>query len=246
MHTNDNDKFGRLLAGVFEVYNRPTPSAEAMSVWWRILQPYPIEAVSQVFGQYTRSEPKFPPTPAQILVMLGEGSGDNRPEADEAWAIALRATDEAATVVWTDEIAQAMAAARPVLAAGDEVGARMAFRAAYNRLVSDARGARRPVQWTASLGHDPEQRQRALEQAVQAQLLPAPTVAALLSAPEEPEPVAGDVVEANLQRLRQMLGAAFEPRPSTAEKANAAERDRLAGLKAASDAKVDQYLGEQA
>lgn len=246
MQVQDKETFGRTLIGVHELYGRPAPSAEAMNLWWRILQPFPLEAVSQALGHYTRTEPKFPPTPAQILAMLGEGTGDNRPEPDEAWAIALRATDEAATVVWTDEIAQAMGAARPVFDAGDEVGARMAFRAAYTRLVADARAGRYPARWRASLGHDPAQRQEALNEAVQKHLLPAPTVAALLPPPAEPEPAAGSVVEANLQRLHQMLGAAFEPRPSAVEKAGAAERERLASLKAASDAKVNQHLGERA
>jgi hypothetical protein len=246
MQTHDKKPFGQTLIGTFEVYGRQAPSADALRVWWGILEPYPLEAIQRAMDRYVRTELQHPPTPAKILAMLGEGAGDNRPEADEAWAIALRATDEAATVVWTDEIAQAMSAARPVLDAGDDVGARMAFRAAYTRLVADARAARRPVQWMASLGHDPEQRQEALEQAAQKNLLPAPAVAALLPPPAESEPAMGSVVEANLQRLNQLLGAAFARRPSAAETANAAERERLAGLKAASGAKVNQYLGEQA
>ena len=72
---------------------------------------------------------------------------DGRPGADEAWAIALEALDEACSVVWCGEIQQAFAIARPVLVAGDKIGARMAFRNAYDRLVRDARVQRKPERW---------------------------------------------------------------------------------------------------
>ena len=64
-----------------------------------------------------------------ILDRVDEAVG--RPAANEAWAAALEALDEAKTVVWTDEMAQAWGVARPIAAAGDLVGARMAFIGAY-------------------------------------------------------------------------------------------------------------------
>ncbi|NNB26316.1 hypothetical protein [Pseudomonas fragi] len=61
---------------------------------------------------------------------------DGRPEPNEAWAIAVTAADEDNSVVLTEEILLALGAARPVLNAGDAVGARMAFLNAYQRLVA--------------------------------------------------------------------------------------------------------------
>lgn len=239
MQPSDNDAFGRLLAGVFEVYNRAAPSAEAKVVWWRILQDYPLAAVSQALGVYTRTEPKFPPTPAQILELLGQGHGDNRPTADEAWAVALGARDEADTVVWTEETAQAFAAARPVLDLGDEVGARMAFRGTYDRLVAAARRAGRAMSVHVSLGWDADRRAVALESAVNAGLLPAPAAAALLPPSADAAPSDPDAA-AQIDAIRKMLAGL--PAPQTiAERASAAARARHADLLATHDAKVAAY-----
>lgn len=89
---------------------------------------------------------------------------DGRPGPDEAWASLPR--DEAQSTVWTDEIAQAFGVAAPLLCHRDTAGAQRAFRETYTRLVNEAREARRPVRWWASLGHDPRGREAALMLAV--------------------------------------------------------------------------------
>ncbi|WLW64293.1 hypothetical protein RA224_12950 [Achromobacter aegrifaciens] len=242
MQPTDNDAFGKRLAGVFEVYNRARPSAEAMAVWWRILQPFPLDAVSRALGTYTRTEPKFPPTPAQILELLGQGAGDSRLTADEAWPLALASQDEAETVVWTEEIAQAFAACRPVLDAGDDVGARMAFRAAYERLVAGARMEGRPAAWVVSLGFNAERRAVALERAVHLGQLSAPAIEHLLPAPADVTPDDQAAAE-NIARIKQMLASAMSPaekRAQQREQLAAAERARLDKLKAQTAAKVEQ------
>lgn len=98
-------------------------------------------------------------------------SADGRPGKDEAWAIALTASDEHETVVMTSEIQQALAAAHPVLALGDKVGARMAFISAYERLVTQRRAEAKPAEWSVSLGFDPGRRVIAIESAMRAQLI---------------------------------------------------------------------------
>ena len=97
---------------------------------------------------------------------------DGRPAKDEAWSIALAASDERETVVMTDEIRAAMNASAPILAAGDKIGARMAFMSAYERLVAQARSEALPAKWDVSLGFDPNSRVLAIEKAVRMQLLP--------------------------------------------------------------------------
>lgn len=246
MLPDDRGPFAKALLGVFEIYGRQAPSPEAMLVWWRLLEPYALHDVTRALGTHTRTEPKFPPTPAQILALLGQGQGDNRPAADEAWAIALTSRDEAETVVWTDEMAQAFATARPVLDLGDEVGARVAFRAAYERQVATARREGRPPAWRVSLGTDPSRRQAALEQAVQVGQLEAPKVAHLLPAPAEQDPASAAQAAEQLRRLRQMLATAMTPlqrRATQAAEAAQAERDRIAELKRRAAERVAQHQG---
>ena len=92
-------------------------------------------------------------------------AADGRPGKDEAWSIALASNDEFDTVVMTDEIMQAMSSARPILSAGDKVGARMAFLSTYERLVEDARKKAISVKWTVSPGFDAQRRLAAVEEA---------------------------------------------------------------------------------
>lgn len=245
MHSRDIPAFADLLAGVFDAYNRMAPQPATQVLWLRMLEPYEFDAVSAAFSQYVTNEAKYPPTPAQILALLGHGTGDSRPSADEAWATALLSRDEAETVVWTQETAQAFAACRTVLDLGDEVGARMAFKGTYDRLVSRARHERQPVAWQASLGWDADRRERALTAAGNAGLLPAPHVAALLPPPAPSNGMGDDEVAAeNIARLRKLVASALSPsekRRRAAEEASKAERDRLDALKLESAAKVAQH-----
>lgn len=79
-------------------------------------------------------------------------AADGRPDPNEAWSIALAASDEAESVVLTEEIRQAMSASPPGMAQRDKVGARMSFLSAYQRLVDAARRVGRPVVWSLSMG----------------------------------------------------------------------------------------------
>lgn len=79
-------------------------------------------------------------------------SADGMPGADEAWAIMSRPEDD--TIVITEEMAEAMQYARPLLATGDKTGARMAYKDAYSRLVNDSRDKGLKPKWFISIGHD--------------------------------------------------------------------------------------------
>lgn len=94
---------------------------------------------------------------------------DGRPGAEEAWA--MIPADESQTVVWTSEMAEAYSVCCPLLTAGDKIAARMAFKEAYTRIVSRAKDEARRAEWQVSLGHDIEQRKRALNAAVESGLL---------------------------------------------------------------------------
>ncbi|WP_312800427.1 hypothetical protein [Pseudomonas sp.] len=99
-------------------------------------------------------------------------AADGRPGKDEAWSIALASNDEFDTVVMTEEIMQAMTSARPILNAGDKVGARMAFLSTYERLVDDARKQGIPVKWSISYGFDSQRRLAAIEEAARLKRIP--------------------------------------------------------------------------
>ncbi|WP_223515775.1 hypothetical protein [Pseudomonas sp. GL-R-26] len=129
---------------------------------------YPVSDIRAAL-KACRFEVKGKLTMADILQRVQ--AADGRPGKDEAWSLALTASDESETVVMTAEIQQAMTAAGPVLKLGDKVGARMAFMSAYERLVATARAEALPTAWSVSLGFDPVHRVTAIESAMRMQLI---------------------------------------------------------------------------
>lgn len=242
--------FFTLLDDVSALLMRPgqpplTPTAKGM--YFRALQAYPLEAVQSALDAHVK-DPKrgrFMPLPADVIEQLqGAAQDDGRPGPEEAWAIAALASDELDTVVWTDEIAQAYGVARHLQAAGDGVGARMAFKEAYTRIVDDARAARKPVQWLASLGHDPTLRDCAIAQAVALGRLPAPDYPLL------PAPLRGDAmvglmrlapagVQESMQKTKLALVSKVDA-PST----GVIERERTQELKAKATEALQAYHQE--
>lgn len=103
---------------------------------------------------------------------------DGRPDVDEAWA--MMPESELASVVWTDEMAQAWGVASPLLNAGDVSGARTAFCEVYAKAVLAARIRREPPHWLPSLGSDASGRERALLDAVRKRRLSPAHAAQLL------------------------------------------------------------------
>lgn len=179
MNTSDAPLFESLMFDIAAVYAKPNPSDSVLRLWWGALLDYPWPAVAEALENHVR-ECAFFPRPADIIQQLI--SGDGRPTGDEAWAIALSAQDEAATVVWSAEIASAWGVALPVLEAKDKVGARRTFLDTYDRLTAAARRALRPVRWSVSLGRDVAGRKLAIEQAVHLSRLPLHQARALLTA----------------------------------------------------------------
>lgn len=217
MQPDDFDNFARVLDAAYSLHARAL-TADARALFFAALGEYSLADVRKAISAHIKDPERgqFPPKPADIIAQLrGSAGSDGRPDANEAWAISLRSRDERDTVVWTHECAEAFAICSSVLEGGDEVGARMAFKAAYERLVERSRAAGKPVQWIKSLGHDPDLREAAIIDAVRAgrlQLADARTVLPALAAPEDGYDSAK--AEENLARLRQMVGSI----PSAAEK----------------------------
>lgn len=188
MLERDFEPFCSMLQDVWGFY--PTakqPSTGQMAMFFRAVGDHSIAQVRSGFDGHMRDPQRgrFAPLPSDVIAQIeGQAAKDMRPGPEEAWAIALTAADEAGTVVWTEEIAQAWGVARTVYAQGDDVGARMAFREAYNRLVAQARSHGVKAMWSASIGVDPERRDAALHRAHVAGLLVAPEVLHALPSPD--------------------------------------------------------------
>lgn len=230
MRPHDLPAFEAMLLGAYRLLPHPgvaTPDAELVAAWFRLLEPFSIEEIGAAFTAHGRDSKrgKFAPVPADLVHQLEQRAGaDGRPSADEAWLTAIRASDEAATVVWTAETAFAFGECRALLAAGDEIGARFGFRAAYDRLVADARVQRRPAVWSPTLGTDRVQAQRVVAEAEARGLLdandlerrgalPAPERSAvLLLESVESNPDAPAVALEALVALRARLSAAADAR----------------------------------
>jgi hypothetical protein len=141
-------------------------SAAMVLAWIRTLPELTMNQVREAMQIHARDpDAKYPPTPADVLRIVQQRNGNAFPASDEAWSVALSAMDEDTSVVWCNEIAEAWGAAKPVMDAGDDVGARMAFRETYKRLVRKAVEEGRAARWWVTQGHDPQQRADAIRYA---------------------------------------------------------------------------------
>lgn len=250
MHDADFPSFSTMLEDVAAFYPQakaPTPGQKAM--YFRALRDADLSQVRSAFDAHmrdTRAQGGWMPLPSHILAQIdGAVADDGRPGADEAWALALCARDEADTVIWTAEMAHAWSTCRTVFDLGDEVGARMAFRETYNRLVMQSRSQRTAPEWTVSLGFDPQRRDAALTSAVKAgrlQQSELPQIASLsvplLLASQTVCDGIPSAARNAIEKLRQMfVSRAAQPSTDVLEKA------RTKQLQAVSAARVQFYKG---
>lgn len=211
---------------------------DRIKIWMKALEPYGDDLVTRAVAAFM-TDPiagRFKPKLADIIgkCQLIQG-GDGRPGDGEAWAIALQARDESATVIINADILGAWSAARPVFQSGDETGARMAFRDAYNRLVQKARTSGEPLKWIASLGTDAAQRESVIKTAVNAGLIAFDKQDVLLIGYDEGMPVDSKTHTENMAKLREQLAKLVDPAEKLANIAAAhvlAERGLVAQRKA--------------
>lgn len=135
-------------------------SPEAAAVFVADLDGYPEAQVAAALKR-CRREVRGLLTLQDVVSRIDDG----RPGPDEAWAMVPK--DERGSVVWTDEMREAYRVASPLLAEGDAIAARMAFRETYGKLCTVARDRRLPPNWTPSLGHDVAGREIAVREAVE-------------------------------------------------------------------------------
>lgn len=160
------------LDAVSESLDRPCKSATAKALYIRQLAKYGLKNLLGAINAHLDDPERgrFAPSIADLQHQIAKAiERDQRPTADEAWAIAVQLQDEHVTVVTNEEISQAWAVASEVMP--DRIGARMTFKAAYERLVAEGRGVGRQVKWFPSLGLDTQGRAEPLLQAVEKGLL---------------------------------------------------------------------------
>jgi hypothetical protein len=210
MFESDYDEFAALLDDAYDLIGsgpNKIVGAGAKSLFFMAMSKYPLSAVRAALSAHCldRARGRFTPKPADLIDQIEMASEkDGRPGAEEAWAIALTSIDESDTVVWTQEIAEAFATCRPVLDSSGTISARKAFVEIYTRLVTSARAAYRPPEWSASLGWDKTKQSAVLARAATAGLLAGPTISALLPAPvEDPPPSKNSRVQ--LDKIRKIL-----------------------------------------
>jgi hypothetical protein len=196
------------LAAMADIYGRQLSKA-AVDMLLSDLASYPEAAVFTALNR-CRKELRTFPSVADIISRVD----DSRPGAEEAWA--MIPTDENSSVVWSEEMSEAYGIARGLLERGEEMAARMAFKEAYTRLVSEARSSQKKARWSVSLGHDKSTHEPVLREAVakgriaeaQANALlagPAPGNLRLLRGPE-PEPELSQMdLEAMIAEIKKRI-----------------------------------------
>lgn len=237
MQTSDKPEFAKLLGHVMAGYGKPLPDGGMVGVWFDQLAPFAPKVIAAAFAAYANERPDHAPVPNSIAARCR--LLDGRPEENEAWAVAITSQDERETVVWTDEMRDAFLLAKPLMDAGDEVAARMAFKDAYGRMVAGARAANKPAHWNVSEGWDQERRQLAVSRAATAGLLAAPPAHLMLESNQPAGRPEG------LKRVMELIGKLEDPLEKAARlRAEQAVRDDAAdrARKEAGDEKVREYL----
>jgi hypothetical protein len=239
MDDSQKPQLMKLLSGVMASYGKPLPEAGIINAWVANLRPYSMPLIEAAFQAYLDQNGEFAPVPAGIAMRCKKMDG--RPDDEEAWAIALTARDEASTVVWTQETAQAFDICRTVLMSSNAICARKSFLAAHARLVADSRTAHRPMKIIVSLGSDRHHRATVIKRAVDNGLLLAPAAAPLLEGTaSDPTPSPGG--RAQLAKIKKEMADAAEKKEQA--RFYRVEHERLADeeFKRSTNVLVQQYL----
>lgn len=167
MQSTDKPKFLTMLAALCDYYQRAPLDKGVAALYWDGLAGYDYEEVSRAVKAHMAdpTQGSFFPKISDITRHFVSG----HPSADEAWAICMRMVGEDDTAVITGEMREAWTTAWPVMEQGDDIGARMAFKAAYSAQISQSQGK---PEWELQLGTNAELRARRIQDAVRLGRLP--------------------------------------------------------------------------
>ena len=156
-------EIAKAIALLTAEYDLPPFGPDRIQMWGEALSCFPPGSVTRSTTNYIKTN-KFKPQLADIVNGCSAQMAGNWLGPDEAWALMPKSESDSAML--TDEIAQAMAAASPLLEAGDKVAARMAFKDAYTRLTDKAKVEGRQPVFFPSFGTDAPGRVTVLANAV--------------------------------------------------------------------------------
>ena len=165
MNKKDLADFTKIWGPANETYGKE-PSDAVVMMAFSLLEKYSLDEIKKALTAHMLSS-KFAPKPADIVEQIG----NDWLSADEAWSIAIQTFDEARTVYVTDAINAGLFACGDIYRDGDKVGARMAFREAYNRQVVKTE---EPQRFFASLGWDASGYEPAKQEAIAMGRIPVP------------------------------------------------------------------------
>lgn len=161
MNELDKKRFMAALNGLGIAF-KITVTDEQLRLFWSMFNEYSIDEFERACFQFLKRG-KFFPAPSELLELIPSSKAKEHVSADEAWAIVMASMDEYETVVMTKEIAEARGIALDVYNNGDKIGARMAFKDAYTRIISTAQEAN----WFVSRGFDKSRVESAVQKALQ-------------------------------------------------------------------------------
>lgn len=161
MNDLDKKRFMSAMGGLGTAF-KVSVSEDQFRLYWSLFNEYSIDEFETACFQFLKRG-KFFPAPAELLELIPSSKAKQHVSADEAWGIVMASMDEYETVVMTKEIAEARGIAYDIYAAGDKIGARMAFKDAYNRIIATAPAA----QWFVSRGFDKTRVESAVQKALQ-------------------------------------------------------------------------------
>jgi hypothetical protein len=168
MNSNDFNKFSELWSDTHEIMaGGKVFSSRNMTMIFEDFEDYSFDVISKALKLH-RKQNKFAPTSADIIEIISNYSKSKHIGAEEAWSIALQSFDERLPIVLTKEILSAKAAVQGIYDSGDSIGARMAFKEAYNRILLTAN----EVKWFVTQGDDKSLTESCVKQAIAMGRLP--------------------------------------------------------------------------
>lgn len=213
MSDNDEAEFYELLLNTCKACqpnSKPLDPA-AMTMVFEDLQAYPLNLIKTALTAHRRDRDRgqWLPNTAHIEHQIEKMRTVTWLSADEAWAQVPKLEGQPGLL--NQVSSQALAVASPLLDQGDEVAARMAFKAAYTRLVDktkmDPDPMKRGPKYWLSPGGTQEEIQAVRDEGVRQGLLPAPKVEPVqqLAAPASRTPGAKPDLKALLLTIKPKI-----------------------------------------
>lgn len=235
MKKEDRPKFLQVMTASSVVFSKPITD-DFIRIYWGALEKYDISDIERAFSECLVTC-RFFPVPAEIIGKMPISVASKHISADEAWAKCVYAFDENETVVLTTVMLEAVAAASSVWDDRNHTPARMAFRAAYDRLIA----SNPPVEYKASYGHCPARRIDAVKAAVDQGLLPVSRLESI-----------GFEVRPSLENLNTTLqlaavnGVKVNPRQHLLSKLDELKKNTFIGDQSQENDRVNAEIAKQA